>query len=219
MRLTVALEQTTPAYALHLPLEIVFRGRTETRWIDTERQRDVVTMDVDAMPEGVRLDPDLRVWRMLDNEQLPPILRQWVIARAPRMLQASTAVDVREAAESLAQRFFEISPQAIPPGLLTEGREPVLVVGLHADVDAALAHARLPPRPAGLAGRGSAQVWTATRADGAPMAVISVTDAAAMRALQRPLPHYGAQSWLVFEGSRVLERGVWPASGPLIPVK
>jgi hypothetical protein len=217
-RVTLTLEQTAPAYALRLPLEIVFPGRAETRWIDIERQRDVATMDLGAAPEGVRLDPGLRVWRQLDQEQLPPILRQWVIARAPRIVHASPAGDVREAADALARRFFEIPPQAVAPDALAQGHEPVLLVGVHADVDAALARAGLPPRPADLEGRGSAQVWTVARAAGAPLAAISVTDAAAMRALQRPLPHYGAQSWLVFDGSRVLERGVWPGTARLIPV-
>ena len=92
-------------------------------------------------------------------------------------------------------------------------------MGLHAEVDAALARAGLPPRPAGLAGRGSAQVWTLNRETGAPVAVVSARDADALRALLRPLPHYGGQSWLVFEGSRAVERGIWPAPGRLIPVR
>ena len=217
-RLTLALEQSAPPYALHLPVAIVFPGRVETRWIDIERQRDAVTIAVDAVPDGVRLDPDLRVWRMLDPEQLPPILRQWIIARAPTMVHASAAADVRDAALSLAKRLCETPPQTIPPDALARGREPALLAGLHGDVDAVLARAGLPPRPASLGRRGSAQVWTIERAAGAPVAVISVTDAAAMRALQRPLPHYGSQSWLVFEGSRLLERGVWPASARLIPL-
>ena len=51
-----------------------------------------------------------------------------------------------------------------------------------------------------------------------PVAVVSVRDAAALLALQRPLPHYGAQSFLVFEGAHAVTRGVWPAPGRLIPV-
>jgi len=27
----------------------------------------------------------------------------------------------------------------------------------------------------------------------------------------RPLPHYGRDSYLVFEGARMIERGSWPA--------
>ena len=48
VRLTLTVEQSAPAYALRLPLEIVFPGRSETRSIDVGRQRDVVTMHVDA---------------------------------------------------------------------------------------------------------------------------------------------------------------------------
>jgi hypothetical protein len=99
------------------------------------------------------------------------------------------------------------------------GRDPVLLIGLHQDIDAALTRLGLPPRPASVSGRGSVQVWTmASDKLGAPVAVISTRDAAALAALMRPLPHYGAQSYLVFDGSRVIERGVWPASSRWIPV-
>jgi hypothetical protein len=219
VRLTLTVEQQAPAYTLRLPLEIVIAGRAEMRSIDVAGPRDVVTMLVDAMPEGVRLDPDLRVWRVLDRTQLPPILRQWVIARAPRWVQASGAGDVREAATALAKRFFEAPPQPTAQDALHQGTEPVMLIGLHEDVDRALAHAGLPPRPASLAGRGSAQVWTLARDAGAPVAVVSARDADALRALLAPLPHYGAQSWLVFDGRRAVERGVWPAPGPLIAVQ
>lgn len=94
----------------------------------------------------------------------------------------------------------------------------MLLAGLHAEVDAALRRAGLPPRPAALAGRGSAQAWTLAREDGTALAVVSAQDADALRALLRPLPHYGSQSWLAFDGSRLLERGVWPAPGRLVPV-
>jgi len=219
VRLTLTVEQQAPAYALRLPLEIVIAGRAEMRSIDVAGPRDVVTMLVDAMPEGVRLDPELRVWRVLDRTQLPPILRQWFIARAPRWVQASGADDVREAATALAKRLFEAPPQPAAQDALHKGTEPVLLIGLHADVDGALAHAGLPPRPTSLAGRGSAQVWTLARDAGPPVAVVSARDADALRALLAPLTHYGAQSWLVFDGRRALDRGVWPAPGLLVAVQ
>jgi hypothetical protein len=52
----------------------------------------------------------------------------------------------------------------------------------------------------------------------APLAIISGRDAAALNALQRGLPHYGGQSWLVFEQGRAIDKGVWPASVPEIAV-
>jgi hypothetical protein len=218
MRLTIVIEQSAPAYALRLPIAIAFPGRTETRWVEVNRERDVATIDVEARPEGVRLDPDLRVWRRLDPQQLPPILRQWTVARAPRLVQASTAPDVRDAAAALGARLCENPPVEVAAGALAQGQEPVLLTGLHADVDAALVRAGLPPRPADLAGRGSAQVWTIAREHCAAVAVGSAADAEALAALQRPLPHYGGQSWLVFQGARVLDRGVWPVVAPLVAV-
>ena len=218
-RLTLIVEQSAPAYIMRLPVEIVFSTSSEMRSIEIGRRRNVVAVDVDAVPAGVRLDPDLRIWRVLEREQLPPILRQWVIARAPRLVQASGAEGVRDAAVALAKRFFEIPPQSTSQGALNQGTEPVMMMGLHADVDAALAHAGLPPRPVSLSGRGTAQVWTIAREDGPPVAVASAMDADALRALVGPLPHYGAQSWLVFDGRRVLDRGVWPAPGRLIAVQ
>jgi hypothetical protein len=219
VRLTLTVEQSAAPYAMRLPLEIVFAGSSVLRPIDVGRQRDVVTVDLDGLPEGVRLDPDLRVWRVLEREQLPPILRQWIIARAPRLVQVSSSGDVREAAALLAKRFLEIPPQAASQDALNHGAEPALLVGLHADVDAALTRAGLPPRPASLAGRGTAQVWTIARETGPPVAVVSAKDADALRALLGPLPHYGAQSWLVFDDRRALDRGVWPAPGRLIAVQ
>jgi len=219
VRLALTVEQSAPAYTLRLPLEIVFPGRAETRTVNLRLPREEITLDVDALPEGVRLDPDLRVWRVLDREQLPPILRQWLVARAPRLVQATSAPDVRDATDALAKRLFETSPSAAANDALNQGAEPVLLVGLHADVDAALSHAGLPPRPASVSGRGSAQAWTVMRAGGPPVAVVSATDADALHALSGPLPHYGAQSWLVFDGRRALDRGVWPAPGRLIAVQ
>ena len=66
--------------------------------------------------------------------------------------------------------------------------------------------------PESLDGKGTARAWAAKRAGGAPIAVVSGADANALRAVARPLPHYGSQSFLVFDGSRASERGVWPAT-------
>jgi aminopeptidase N len=221
LRVQLVVDQAEPAYALHLPIELVSGGRSEMRWIDIARPHELVMLDVTAAPDGVRVDPDLRVWRMLGPEQLPPILRQWFIARPARLAIASPSAEVREAADALAQRLFELVPRTVSADDVGVGTEPLLIVGLHADIDAALARAGLPPRPPELSGKGSAQVWTVFRgrAGGGTVAVVSANDVNALRALQRPLPHYGAQSWLVFDGSRVIGRGVWPAPGRWITIQ
>ncbi|QDZ30399.1 M1 family peptidase [Noviherbaspirillum sp. UKPF54] len=220
-RMQLNVQQTAPAYALHLPVELVFADHAEMRWIDVARASETVTLDVPARPAGVRLDPDLRVWRRLDPDQLPPILRQWFIASPARLAVVTPSPEAREAADALARRLFETPPRPAAAVDAKSGTEPLMLIGLHADIDAALMRAGLPPRPPELAGKGSAQVWTIFHgsAGASPVAVVSATDANALRALQRPLPHYGAQSWLVFDGSRAIARGVWPQPGRLTEVR
>jgi hypothetical protein len=47
--------------------------------------------------------------------------------------------------------------------------------------------------------------------------VISADDGAALQGLLRPLPHYGGQSYVLFDGGRATTRGIWPVKrGPLL---
>jgi hypothetical protein len=130
------------------------------------------------------------------------------------MVDSATALVVASpalagAAQSLAARLLDHPPRmhaADRPPAAT----PLLVVGLRADIDAWLARAGLAARPP-QAEKGDAQVWMAAREKAGAVGVVSVRDPAALAALERPLPHYGRQSWLVLEGGRVTERGTWPA--------
>ncbi|WP_291993577.1 M1 family aminopeptidase [Candidatus Accumulibacter sp. ACC003] len=218
--LDVTVAQGTPPYALRLPIELRQGERGEEHALALDKSRQMLRVNTGSLPQSALLDPELRLWRLLDASQLPPILRQWIVARQPRLLHASANPEVRQAATALAGRLFEVAPRQLSLADLRGATTPVLLIGVHADVDAALAAARLPPRAADPGRRGSAQVWTIAEQPGAPpLAVVSASDAAALRALLRPLPHYGSQSWLVFDGSRALERGVWPLVEQHVPVK
>jgi aminopeptidase N len=213
----VTLEQSAPPYALHVPLELVGGAQTLTRDVAFSRARETLRIEGAASASAVRLDPDLRLWRRLDPQALPPILREWILARAPHYAVVTPSDDVRAAAERLAQRLFESPARPAEPA--DGDKAPLLIVGLYADVDAALARLGLPPRPAQVARGGSARVWTIPRAPhNTPIAVVSARDAEALAALERPLPHYGAQSWLVFDGRRALARGVWPLQEKPTPI-
>ena len=218
VRLALTFEQSPPAYRLRVPVEIVSGRNAEVRFIEVDQAKQTATLELARTPDGVRLDPDVRVWRVLAAEQLAPILRRWILASGVRLALASDDESVRTAATALAERVLESTPDRVPLADLHSGAEPVLIVGLAADVETALARLGLPPRPMRLA-RGTAQVWTIERDAGKPpVAVISARDVASLQALMRPLPHYGAQSFVVFDGARAVDRGVWPAPGQLIPV-
>jgi hypothetical protein len=208
--LQVNLEQAAPAYALRLPIQLLFEKGPQTRWVELQREKETVHLKLAEAPRAVRLDPELRVYRRLERDELPPILRQWFVARSPAVLFASS----RKIGQDLAQRLLESPYREVDK---VEG-EAVLIVGLHEAVDAALERLGLPPRPAMLAGKGTAQVWTVQGVQ-TPVAVVSARDEAALAALLRPLPHYGSQSWLAFDGARVLERGAWPPAARTVPVR
>jgi hypothetical protein len=165
-------------------------------------------LETRARPVELLLDPEARVLRKLAADEAPPILRRVAVDPALRTVLASDAVEApaRGLAEALAEHPVNVlGPTEEPVGA------PLLVIGLHADVDGWLARHALPARPAAVAGRGSAQVWTAARPSGAPIAIVSARDAQSLEALLRPLPHYGGQSYVVFDAAKAIERGVWPS--------
>lgn len=240
VRVRVTLTQPQPVYALRVPLRLAAGGRSATQVVDFASGRAEVDVMPGFEPDTVSLDPELRLWRLPDASQLPPILRQWIVAAAPRLVLADAVAEgsgaaaggghgrdggnagdggIAEAAQALAVRLFERTPGAAGLAALNAEGGPVLLIGSEAAVAAVLARAGLPAPPEALPAGGTARVWTMQRASGPPLAVVAAADAAALHALQRPLSHYGGQSWLVFDGPRVRARGVWEASGQAVPVE
>jgi aminopeptidase N len=204
----VTLAQSAPPYALRVPLVFRTPRGDETRWVALTGERQTFRLALDLQPTAVLLDPDFRVFRRLAPQEAPPILRQAMLDAATETVIVS-AGEADAAARELAARLQEHAPrvasaQAAPPA------GPALVIGLAPDVDRWLAQNGLPARPAAIAGKGTAQVWTQSRERGAPLAIVSAEDVASLAALARPLPHYGRQSYLAFDGARAIERGVWP---------
>jgi aminopeptidase N len=115
------------------------------------------------------------------------------------------------AAQSLAARVLEAPPaklQASGPGL--PGDSPVLIIGRTAQVAALLRRLGLPPAPSQVAAKGSARVWAGRDDSGRSYAVIAAEQADGLQAVARPLPHYGRESWLVFEHAKAVDKGIWP---------
>jgi len=205
-RLNVTLAQGAPPYALSVPLAIRTAGGEITQRVELGGERNTLALDLPHEPLAVMLDPDFRVFRRLAVAEAPPILREAMLTGSPKMFALSADPAVQIGAQELSARLFEGSGSGRTANPVT------LVVGLHADVDEWLAGGGMALRPPSLAsGRGSAQVWTVRAADGRTVVLVSVRDARSLGALSRPLPHYGRESWLVFEGARAIERGVWPA--------
>ena len=204
-RVEVAIEQSPPAYALRVPLALANGEAHGTEVVAVEALRRTVALEVRSRPERVALDPELHLFRRLDPGELPPILRRVMLDPRTALVVATPDAAVRDAAKQLAGRVLDSAPQP------DTGEPPILMIGLADDVDRVLAQRGLPARPSSLKGAGTAQVWAAQQPNGKALVVVSARDAGSLLALLRPLPHYGRQGWLVFEGAKAIDRGVWPA--------
>jgi hypothetical protein len=205
-QLSVTLVQGDPPYVLSVPLAVRTAGGEITRRVELARARGTAVFELPDKPLQVALDPELRLLRRLAATEAPPILRDAMLAGNPILVTPTANAAIEAAARELAASLLERAPAE------RKSASTQLVVGLHADIDAWLARQGMASRPAMLAAtRGSAQVWTVRAGDGHIAVLVSAQDAPSLAALTRPLPHYGQQSYLVFEGARMLERGIWAA--------
>ncbi|ALQ50073.1 hypothetical protein SAMN05216406_10915 [Nitrosomonas ureae] len=216
--LSIALKQSEPVYHLRVPVAIESPQGTTTHILDLQQEQQLFKLKLADKPLTVSLDPDLHLFRQLAPGEAPPILREVMINAATRTVLLPSDAGIRKIAETLASKLQDRKPQIITPDEPFFS-VPVLVIGLDSEVDAWLAAEQLPAKPDEINSKGTAQVWTLARAKGASMTVIAAKDAASLEALIRPLPHYGRQSYLAFDGRQVIEKGVWPTQVQKIVVK
>lgn len=208
-QLSITLKQAEPAYQLQVPVAIETQQGSAVHRLDLQQAQQTFTLKLAHKPLAVSLDPDLRLFRQLASGEAPPILREVMVNAATQTVLLSAQAEARKIAETLAAKLQDRKLETIAPDDPLPAA-PTLVIGLQAEVDAWLAAKQLPARPDETGKKGSAQVWTVTRSEGASLAIISAQDAASLEALIRPLPHYGRQSYLVFDGRQAIEKGGWP---------
>jgi hypothetical protein len=208
-RLRIVLAQGEPPYALDVPVSVVTERGTEQAVLPLRRPRQELTLDLPAPPTAAALDPELRLFRRLAPGEAPAILRQAMLNPATMVVSVSGDAGLSALAAQLAGRLLD-HPVRLAPAERPLPDVPVLVIGLRPDVDRFLARRGLPARPEAVAGKGTAQVWAAYRASGRPVVAVSAETAESLRDLLGPLPHYGRESYLAFQGPRVIVRGSWP---------
>ena len=115
-------------------------------------------------------------------------------------------------ARQLAERLLDTPVRLNPAMSAALKAAPLLIIGATREVEMLLARHGLAGIPENLVGRGTSRVWTAYRPNDHPLLAVAADDIQALQALLRPLPHYGAKSYLVFDGRRAVEKGTWPAT-------
>lgn len=207
--LHLTLRQEGTPYPLGVPVTVTSSAGEERHVVRLDGREANVTLTVQAPPTAVAVDPAFDLFRRLAPGEAPPILRDVTLDQGSALVIAADG-EAGEAARALAARLLEGRTATVAAEKADPGK-PLLLVGTEDAVGRALQMLKLPAPPDAVAGRGSARVWTVRQASGRAAVVVAGRDAAALQALLRPLPHYGRQSWLVFDGAKAADRGVWPA--------
>ncbi len=218
-RLSFTLSQKGSPFRLAVPVRIETEAGSRTLRVELEGAKAEVSELLEAPPKALSIDPDYELFRRLAPGEATPILRDVTLNPEARVVLATgTDAVARQAAEDLAGRLVRgvaATPAGVEPAAPASG--PLLIVGLDSALPKALAEHRVPAMPETLDGRGSARAWTHRRTDGVTALMVSAKDAESLALLLRPLPHYRRYGYIVFEGSKAVDKGVWPATdSPLV---
>ncbi|HWQ95520.1 MAG TPA: M1 family aminopeptidase [Gammaproteobacteria bacterium] len=206
------LTQPTPAYTLRVPIQIKTANGSAEKILELNDTEQSYTVELNEQPLTLSIDPDLRLFRRITDAEMPPLLRQAMTDPATLTVVVGSDPLLHKTAAELAGKLLDTAP-CITDGSTAPPSDPLLVIGTHDKTAAFLQKHQLPAAPAQFTDKGSARVWSAKQNNGKILVVISAANTEALQALIRPLPHYGKESYLVFEDSKVIERGVWPAEG------
>ncbi len=216
-RVSVTVGQDLPPYRLLVPLVVETREGQVSAAARLDDAETNAAIAVDSPPRTVSVDPGYDLFRRLDPSEMPPIFRSVTLDPQTVAVVAATDANADAVARDLAMRLLgrdvRFAPLAPPPDRDT----PVLLIGTGPEVGKAMAAIGSEPAPQSLTGKGTARAWASRRGGGAAIAIVAAEDGQALAATLRSLPHYGRMSYLAFDGSKVIDKGVWPVNAtPLI---
>ena len=207
------LRQEGEPYALRLPVRLDSAAGAQMRTIELDSASRRIFLPSGAPVTGLAIDPDYRVFRRLAPQEVAPTIRRMVTSEHAVAVAAGVPPELAaRAAEEIVERPSDKDELAAA----MTARRPILLAGTPDAVSAALAAAGLPPRPPEVPQQGSAQVWAGRYAGEAPLLVLTARDAAALAAMLPAIRHYGGDSWLAFDGSKMVAHGTLaPSATPL----
>lgn len=215
-RIDFTLIQEAPAYSLSVPVVVETDQGPRHFRVTLDDRIERYSLDVDAPPTALEIDPDARLFRRLDPAETPLVLRHVMLAPKVTLTVASNDPAMAAAAETMTSRLVEGEVEVVERFSALLFDSPLVIVGSGLKLGRALAAAELPATPESIDGRGALRIWTTRAARGYPVIVIEVDSAEALAAISRKLPHYGAKSYLAFEKGKLAMSGVWPpAAKPL----
>ena len=203
------LMQSDPPYLLNVPVEIQTISGIERYVVRLDTVERRYSLKSAARITALRIDPDYRLFRRLPIDEVAPIIRSLIVAPNAVAIIADAPPEYQDVGRDIAAGLLEAGWRSGDVNSAMAANAPLLLVGTTLQVAEALNRAGLPSPPDQLAARGTARVWMARYRGDIPLLVVEGNDINALRQTTAAIRHYGANSYLVFDGSKVIDRGVW----------
>jgi aminopeptidase N len=210
-RLDFTISQDQPAYRLTVPVLVETKSGIQRERVAVTGRETRHSLTLASEPTALHIDPAQDVFRRLLPGEAPPILRDVTLASNTTTVIAAADPAMNRLARQLAGRLLDTRVH-LGDGAAELESAPLLIIGTTQEVEAVLLRHGLDGIPAKLASRGTARVWTANWRGDLPLLVVAADNIQALGALLRPLPHYGSRSYLVFDGRRAIDKGIWSAT-------
>ena len=209
--LDLQLSSDRADYDLLVPVQIETEAGIEQT---TLRVREGAGGDVIKTPKkplSIGIDQRHELFRYLAADEAPPILRDVTLDQESLTVIATNGHQgADEIARELAERTLDTGVRVVDAADAAAGKAPLMLIGVAGELGPALSKVGLGATPEPLRDRGTARSWVAKRDGAPPVLVVEAEDEEALGALLRPLPHYSRNSYLVFEGPEMVDKGVWP---------
>jgi aminopeptidase N len=211
-RTRIEILQPVPGYRFRLDGLLTTTTGVERRRLNIENRLTHLEWITPGRPLSIQLDPQNDLFRRLQTSETPPILRDITLNPATVTLIGSDQSAFSEIAQSLASRLLDNAPRFLAPGQSPGPTQPLLLITSADRLAGQLEQLQLQVPDELPDIKYGAAAWTARLANNTPVLVISAESVVQLQALLRPLPHYGGQSYVLFDSGRAQSRGLWPLS-------
>jgi aminopeptidase N len=211
-RTRIEILQPASDYRFSLEVQLTTGDGVERRRLTIEDRLTHLQWTTPGRPLSIQLDPQNDLFRRLQTSETPPILRDITLNPATVTLIVSEQSAFVASAQTLAGRLLDNVPRILGPGQSREPAQPLLLIASADRLAGQLEQLQLQIPDELRDVRYGAAAWTARLANNTPVLVVSAESAVQLQALLRPLPHYGGQSYVLFDEGRAHSRGLWPLS-------
>jgi len=214
---TIRLVQIPSDYRLSVPVRLSGEGWSQTELVTLSEAEASFSFTTEKKPNTVAIDPGFDIFRRLDAAEAPAILRDVTLSDLVKVVILGDDKVFISAGNQLARRMLDARAQSFSATDSPDEDDVLLIIGHPSAVSNYLEKHFQTGRPSEIASTGTARAWAEKPPGRKAIAVVEADDHAALKALLRPLPHYGRKGYVVFNGAKATVKGMWqPKRSPLI---